>query len=269
MAKFEVIGKGKDSGRNRKRIYTAASEAEAKQLAENEGTVVGEIIKLPPDPPTDKQLAYAKDLGISIPRNATKEDLTDLISLTLSKDKPSSQNHRTFAKKYGVETTKYIGKKELFDRIQYMLVTPGRETELLSWFTYRVYRELVKGDENAQITSPSDPIIRNTAEQFASDEKIIKSVRSYKGRELIWFGEWTAPDGFIHKGGSNRTMAYKQISSKLKEKLNLTPNTSTRKKSPSERAYSKDSANETQGCLTSITFAIAVPIGFYLAVMWL
>lgn len=32
------------------------------------------------DPPTERQLAYARDLGITIPRNASKGELSDLIS---------------------------------------------------------------------------------------------------------------------------------------------------------------------------------------------
>jgi hypothetical protein len=32
-------------------------------------------------------------------------------------------------------------------RIQAALVVPGREKELLSWFTFRVYRELAGGSE--------------------------------------------------------------------------------------------------------------------------
>jgi hypothetical protein len=32
------------------------------------------------DPPTDRQVAFARDLGISIPRKITKGELSDLIS---------------------------------------------------------------------------------------------------------------------------------------------------------------------------------------------
>lgn len=38
------------------------------------------VNELPFDPPTDKQLAYAKDLGILVPKQATKEDVSVLIS---------------------------------------------------------------------------------------------------------------------------------------------------------------------------------------------
>jgi len=89
MPSYEIKGKGKDTGRKRKRIFTAPNEEEAKQLAEADGTLVEEIKEIPPDPPTERQLDYAKDLGISIPSNATKDDLSDLISLKVDRDKPA------------------------------------------------------------------------------------------------------------------------------------------------------------------------------------
>jgi hypothetical protein len=114
---------------------------------------------------------------------------------------------------YGIEFTDHIGKKALFNRIQAALVAPGREKELLFWFTFRVYRELVGGADNAPIEGPDDPIIGKIADELVTDEQIVRSVRRYEGRELIWFGEWTSPEGYVRTGGSNRTAAYKRVSS--------------------------------------------------------
>jgi hypothetical protein len=218
MPNYEIKGKGKDTGRKRKRIYAAINELEATRLAEVDGTLVDEITEIPPEPPTEKQLEYARDLGILIPANATKEDVSDLISLKVDRDKSATERHKKFGKAYGIEFTDYIGKKSLFNRIQAALIAPGREKELLSWFTFRVYRELASGADNAPIKGPDDPIVKEIAEGLVSQEKIIKSVRRYEGTELIWFGEWTSPDGHVHTGGSIRTAAYKQVSSMLKER---------------------------------------------------
>ena len=217
MPSFEIIGKGKDTGRNRKRIYTAASESEARELAEKDGTLVEQIVELPPAPPTESQLAYARDLGLAIPKNATKTDLSDLISVKVNKDKPSSSRHLAFAELFGLETTPYIGKRALFNRIQAALCEPGRERELLSWFTYRVYRELTGAKDDLSVPGPNDPLIIGIAESFIKNEQVINSIRRYEGRELIWFGEWTSPDGYVYQGGSNRTAAYKEVASSLKK----------------------------------------------------
>jgi hypothetical protein len=59
------------------------------------------------------------------------------------------------------------------------------------------------------------------ATQLLSDVSVIQSVRRYKGQDLIWFGEWTSPDGWLHNGGSKRTVAYQRTSTILRTKLGI------------------------------------------------
>lgn len=268
MPSYEIKGTGKDIGRKRRRIYTAPNEAEAKQLAEADGTLVEEVTEIPPEPPTERQLDYARDLGISIPANATKDDLSDLISLKVDRDKPATKRHKNFGRLYGLEFTNYIGKKALFNRIQAALVAPGREQELLSWFTFRVYRELAGGSDDAPISGPDDPIIKEIANELITDEKIIKSVRRYEGRELIWFGEWTSPDGYVHTGGSNRTAAYKQVSSLLRQRAKFPEKLQKRSSfSAQQRSRNTNATGESKGCLSVIVIALALP-AVALTVAW-
>lgn len=222
MPSYEIIGHGGDTGRKRTKVYKAYNESEAIAAAENEGTMVDSISRLPDDPPTDAQLAYAADLRIGVPQNATKWEVRDLISCCADNDKPSTERHRWFANLYRVECTCHTGKKDLFDRIFAHLKTPGREKEMASWFTYRVYRRLVNGMDNAPVTAPDAPIIQDIAAILVEDTSAVASMRRYDGRDLIWFGQWTSPDGYQHEGGSNRTIAYKQASMMLREKLGIT-----------------------------------------------
>lgn len=270
MPSYEIKGKGNDTGGKRKRIYSAANELEARQLAENDDTLVEEVTEIPPEPPTKRQIDYAKDLGISIPANATKDDLSDLISLKVDRDKPATERHKNFGRLYHIEFSDYIGKKALFNRIQAALVAPSREKELLSWFTFRVYRELSGGADNAPIEGPDDPIIEEIAEGLLSEEKIIKSIRRYNGSQLIWFGEWTSPDGYVHTGGSNRTMAYKQVSSMLKQRAKF-PDRPQKMASSSTQATNRNrkDGSESKGCLSVIVVAIAILIGVTLSLMWI
>lgn len=262
MPSFEIKGKGKgkDTGRKRRRIYTAPNEEKARKLAESDGTLVEEISEIPPEPPTERQLEYARDLGISIPANATKDILSDLISLKVDRDKPATERHKKFGRMYGLEFTDYIGKKALFNRIQATLVVSGREKELLSWVTFRVYRELANGSESAPISGPDDPVIQEIANELVADEKIIKSVRRYEGSELIWFGEWTSPDGYVHTGGSNRTAAYKQASSLLKQRARF-PEKPQKRSTPSveRRSRKANATSESKGCLSIVVIALAIP----------
>lgn len=273
MPSFEIKGRGKESGRNRARIYSAANENAARQLAEIDGTTVEEIVELPPDLPTERQLDYAKDLGIAIPVGATKNDVSDLISMKVDGDKQATERHMDFARKYGIEVSRYIGKRALFDQIQAALIAPGREKELVSWFTYRVYRELVNGADDAPIKDPDDPKIQAIAGQLDGDEAVIKSVRRYAGRELIWFGEWTSPDGCVQTGGSNRTAAYKQASSLLRDKIGIparrTENASAKQSTQQGNIRGKQTANDSKGCLSVIVLAPIVSFGFVAAIAWL
>lgn len=52
MPKYEIKGQGKDTGRKRKRTYWASTENDARQLAEEDKTLVEEVIELPTEPAT-------------------------------------------------------------------------------------------------------------------------------------------------------------------------------------------------------------------------
>jgi hypothetical protein len=174
--------------------------------------------KAVPETPTDRQLTYARDLGISIPAEVTKDELSDLIDARLQKDKPAALHFQAFAKRFGVVFTQYVGKKSLFDRLFMHITRPGREEDMTAWFVFRVYRELVHGREDAPIKGPDEPPVRDIAKILVDDKSVIQSIRRYNGRDLVWFGELTSPDGMVLYGASNQTIAYKRASSLLREK---------------------------------------------------
>lgn len=221
MPRFEVVGIGRETGRRRKKVYTVYNQEAAILAASVDGIIVemGKIIQLPVAPPTESQLSYAKDLGIAVSDNATWEDVRDMISCCVDHDKPATERHKSFAQMYGIEYTEYVGRKRLFAMIFAALQDPSQIIDMISWFVYRVYRELVNGADNAPIKDPENPIIKENAQNLVNDSSVVKSIKKYKGSELIWFGEWTAPDGRLYNGGSNKTIAYKRVSSLLREKL--------------------------------------------------
>lgn len=265
MAKYKVIGRARDSNRERKRVYSAFDEEEARRIAEADGFVIEQIQLVPADPPTEPQLSYAKGLGISVPHGATKDDLSDLISAKLDNDMIATDRHKAFAKRYRVEITNYTGKCALFDRILFALKEPGNEKDLLSWFIYRVYLDLVQGKKNVSIDGPDHPIIQEVVAQLAGDDSVLKSICHYKGSELIWFGECTSPDGFVKTGGSKRTIAYKKVSELLREKLNISLTTvsrSTRSQNiaTSRTSYATKNAKKPKGCFSVIVIGVIVSL---------
>jgi hypothetical protein len=255
MPKYKITGKSRESRRKRVITHQAIDETTAKVHAESEGIDVLEIILLPEETPTERQIDYAISLGIEIPKDATKNELSDIISMSVDKDKTSDIRHIEFAKIYGVDCTKYIGKKLLFDRIQNELIKPGNELNMLSWFVFRVYRELVSGKINPELDDPRNAIFMSIAQELISDDKVIKSIKRYTGRDLIWFGEWTSSSGYLMSGGSIQTVAYKTVSKILRDKLSLNAKTYTSNENKSKH----DSSNCRNGCLFAIIALVLLP----------
>lgn len=80
-ARFIVRGVNTTTNRKNKRTYTASSEADATRQAEADGLAGPfEITVEPADEATERQLAYANDLGLTIPKGACKTDLSALLS---------------------------------------------------------------------------------------------------------------------------------------------------------------------------------------------
>jgi hypothetical protein len=88
MPRYEVVGFGRETGRKRVRIYEAKNIEDVVMMAASEGTIVdmSKIRILPESPATEQQLEYAKNLGIKIPKNATKRELTKLISQAVEEE---------------------------------------------------------------------------------------------------------------------------------------------------------------------------------------
>jgi len=221
------------------------------------------------EPPTARQLDYAIDLGINIPDNATKEEVSDLIDFHVRRDKSVSRQYQDFAKEHRVRFTQFTGKKTLFDRILHALKQPGKEEDMVSWFVYRVYRELVHGEYDVPIKSPKDPAIQAIASELIKDVSVIKSIRRYAGNEIIWFGQWTTPEGYVRQGGSNRTIAYRRTSSALTESLGLKPRVRSSEKcmdykSPTQTAGHKPGKREVKNSAAPLSWPTKLVVGFFL-----
>lgn len=211
MPMFQVRGTGRNSGRSRKKLYQANNEVQARSLAKADDMIVREVVELPPPLPTVGQLAKAAELRIAIPGGISSEELSSLIGLTTWRDKLADRALRDLAAGYDVAVNDYSGKKYLFTQIFQQLSAPGREHDLVAWFSYRVYRELVNGAAGMPITGPHDPHIQKVASRLVSEHSVVQSIRRYSGDSLVWFGRYTTPSGVVLEGGSNRTTAYRSV----------------------------------------------------------
>jgi hypothetical protein len=213
---YRVVGTNQETGRRNTRTYQARSDVVARSLADADGLELETIELLPPELPTAAQLSYAADLEIDVPAAISTEDLSELIGIRTNRDRPPRPALKEFAEQYGVFYPDMIGKKSLFNRLFWALKAPGRESELCSWFAFRVYRDLMGGSILARIRSPFEPVIQEVAAKLACNRNVVHSIGQYRnGADFIWFGTWTGPDGALHAGGSKRSVAYQEAAKLL------------------------------------------------------
>lgn len=116
MNVFEVVGKGRDTGRTRKRKYTVQNEDEARRSAEADGTVVESVTDLGPEPfypPSDAQLKYAADLGIWVPDGSSSNE----VSLLISKALAAPERELALARALGIDPPEYVTSEGLMSLI--------------------------------------------------------------------------------------------------------------------------------------------------------
>ena len=115
FARYQVVGKNPATNRNNKRIYEEFSEEYAIKRAEIDGLVGPFAVSiLASIPPTDNQIAYAKDLGATIPEGACFLDVSAIISRINDDDEvPPDENVVRWAHIYGLKFSRYHGKKAI------------------------------------------------------------------------------------------------------------------------------------------------------------
>lgn len=228
MNNFEIIGVGKETNRKRKKVYKAESEAIAKLLAEKEGTEVESITLLPPEPPSERQLAYAKSLGINVPESSTRDSVSYLIS---SKTETLATNeHINYAIKFGVQFSEheYKSKQAIQSKIASLLGHHSAiyNAELAKWYVHSIARYLTKGNWLTPDKSGiPETVIEEVVQKLTDDNKAFKSfLRQMEFEdhfEMINFGQKTDEDGTFQEGSSRNTAAYKLVSKLLKENLKI------------------------------------------------
>lgn len=83
---FVITGKDLE-GKRKLKVRRAVSESAAIKIVEAEGVTGPFTVEVRPlDPPTDRQLALAKKINLSVPEGCTKDDLSTLLSRRMDFD---------------------------------------------------------------------------------------------------------------------------------------------------------------------------------------
>ena len=115
FAKYQVYGMNPSTGRKNKRVYEAFTEEEATEKAKEVGLVEPfEILVIASREPTERQLSYALDLGLSVPDDACFYDVSAMISRATDDDLEMADGYLLkLANRRHVKVSRYIGKKAL------------------------------------------------------------------------------------------------------------------------------------------------------------
>jgi hypothetical protein len=212
MPVFNVVGIREKSGRAMRKTYRGFDEAEVRALAlHRDGLIAKWIEQHPYKPATDSQKQRLAQLGYRFSAGLNVKEAGDLLRALLSGDQPVDKQILAYARQLRIETTTYVGTKQLYDAIFRKLLQPGNEQHLVAWFTFRVYRTLAAGDNRAIICGPEHVVIQRIAQYLLRDAEVMGAIRQYRaGREWIRFGHCIDSKGQVQRGGRMDTVAYRR-----------------------------------------------------------
>ncbi len=189
------------------------------------------------EPATERQLAYAKRLGISVPPDATKQRLTYLISAKT--ETPATRTQKECAQRLGATLEDGIFPSQTYAAnaiANYLLFVEKDQkkynVELVKYYLYSVlrYRKGESWEDPERSGIPHDQM-ENLTEEFMSDLKgfgaVKAQVREKDRFDLLRFGPSADAEHY-----SVRSQAFQKAAQYLERKLGL----------PSRRGGVKDRA---------------------------
>ena len=136
-------------------------------------------------PPSDAQVAYARDLGIEVPGDATMRELSDLISWQTQNDVAPTERELAWAAHFHVDHTRYAGKQQLMGEMRMALSKPSRETDLVCWYAFCVGASQMPPIEPA-LAGPGDPRLRRVCAALIVADRAMQSIRRAALSEGMW-----------------------------------------------------------------------------------
>lgn len=255
LKEYQAEAVYRETKKKRKIIFIAQAEEEVIHLLKVLGYLEPyQITELAPKPPTQKQIDYAKDLKITIPSDASGSDVSALISSKLEGDTRAQIDLIMYAQEKGLKIAKYIGAKALYDSLYDHL----NLNDKIAFFVFSVYRQL-SGDTSNNINKHAHKdAIYSYAVELKKNEKVLKSILGYSGRDLIHFGKVLYKDNLEMSGGSINTYAYKEVSAFISK----TYSTTKTKKIVSDRpsgliSFDENKANRKKsGCFAAVVLIL-------------
>lgn len=205
VKRFTARGRWNDTNRIRTETIIATDPEEALKIAKVKGMIEGFDITEFRSSPTQKQIDFARKLGISLTSSMSSEDVSALISRKVDSDNQSPQPGLIqFARQKKLVFSDYIGKKALYDQVFREL----DDIDRVAFFIFSIYR-YISDDRLANLNEHKH---KHKFYEFASlhihDKKFMSSMNRYDGKSIRFFGTLRVGDQEFD-GGSTRTIAFK------------------------------------------------------------
>lgn len=271
MPYYQIIGIGKETNRKRTKRYKAKDEFAAKLMAESDGTIVEKVDFEKPEPATERQIGYAKDLGLSFPPDININELSHLISKKVDDDRDSSpwlQDYilNIYPEENGLAITKYIGIENLFSYLIRKYTDENNYRELVKILIYSIINCYGNFNWSKPFNELADAkVVEKIAEKLSENQQVINSVKRYSIRDYVSLGEFVNDEGYVSMGNIKRTNAYLITKDLLKENnlITATNSDTSYNKSNTTRSENnrvKKDLSHKQGCLGSIVLIISIVI---------
>ncbi len=269
MPYYDISGIGIKTNRKRHNRYLADNEEHAIVLAKIDETEVELIELVKPGPATEKQIKFAKDLGLSFPADISINEMSSLLSRNLDNESPAPSWLLEVAWKLeptqkGLSLNKYSSLEGLVSFIHNKNFKGENAHEMVKWFLYFVVRDKLNISWNKSISEIySGHLLEPIAIELGRNKSVLNSIKRYSSDCLLRFGEYTDGEGCTITGGSNRTISYKETISLLKSSNII------RDKKPNKTINAPSSIHQTKphsGCLGVLALIVIVPV--VLLVSW-
>lgn len=192
--KFRIKGKYPGTGRMWTVEIVAWEDEPEDRLIKKAGlTNPYEITRIGLDQPTERQITYAKSLGIFIPHDAAKNDVSILIDRAINhepicQEKAPTEILDILIKQMGIYIPSYAGEKEMERWFQ---ISMKSDTEKYAYFAMKVYAQST--GKNYHFIQDANPAEQKRFYDFAREYKdnrsFVESYERYDPSEITIMGK--------------------------------------------------------------------------------
>lgn len=199
MNVYKIRGRNRATGRIRTVRKVALASSSQEEVVASCSLYDIQSFEVDMEPPTEAQLNYAKDLGVAVSDNYSKNDVSCLITRASSDDGrddmiPVDINLAKMLADRDVCLSEFSGEKRALD----LLWTQLSEGEKIRFFIFCIHQNCLRKQDYDLENSPYLDLYNDFINKYRDNQQFKKSLAGYIGSDLS-----------LHKEPNRRRNAYK------------------------------------------------------------